>query len=161
MPQEDKVGSSPEAADAVVKEDDFGVHESDRTEREYASQQTRREDKGAGVERSGTGSRDSGVGGNDSGPGSSSGGDIDVGGTALTGVGDKNTQAPVGEQQQTELPDRKPLDPPVINDDPARAGHTDSDASTSAADVTNETHRDGNAFKGDVTADEASGNSSK
>ena len=160
MPQEDKVGSNPEAANDVVKDGDFGVHEDDRVEREYASKQTRREDKGAGVERSGTGPRDSGVGGNDSGPGSSSGGDLDVGGDALTGVGDPNRQ-PVESKPNTEPVDRKPLDPPVIDNDPARAGHTDSDASTSAADVTNETHRDGNAFKADVTADEASGNSSK
>ena len=160
MNDQSKVGSDPAAADAAVGKKDFGVHEDDVVERTYVSEETKRSDPGKAVERSGTGPRDSGVGANDSGPGSGSGGDIDVGGTALTGVADPNQHPPHGKSPAATGP-RETLDPPVIDNDPARAGTLDNDSSTSAADVTNETQRDGNANKSDLTADEAGGNSSK
>lgn len=158
MAQEsNKVGSSSDEAAKVVGERDFGVHEDDVRERNYVSEETKRNDPGKGIAHSGTGPRTSGVGGNDSGRGSSSGGDMDAGDDALIGIGDKNLHPP---HQQPHQPGqgkpRQTLNPPVMPDDPTRAGTLDNESSTSAADVNNEVHQ-GNSFKGDVTADEATG----
>ena len=154
----DKVGSSTEAAGHMVGKDDFGAHEDDVIERDYVSQETRKEDPGHGTTRAGTESRTAGVGGNDSGRGSSSGGDIDTGADALIGIGDPDTQSPHVKPTAAAPGGRPVLDPPAVNTiDPTRGGVLDNDSSTSAADVNNETEQTGNSFKGDVTADEATG----
>ena len=165
MSTSDKVGSNPDAAKDVAGEGDFGVSaantEGDRMTREYVSGETRKQDPGHGTTRSHDNDRTSGVGGNDSGPGSSSGGDLDVGGTARTGVADPNQHAPHAAQTAARPGDRPVLDQPVTAADPTRSGAYDGASSTSADGMNNETQHDDNAFKGDVTMDEASGNSSK
>lgn len=161
MDQNAKVGSDPKASEKVVSDDDFGASEQDKMERRYASEETKRNDPGKSIAHSGTGPRDAGVGGNDSGPGSSSGGDMDAGGDALTGVADPH-QHPPHQKPGNAGPTQQPvLDPPVVQNQPARSGALDNDSSTSSADVNNETEHDNEGFKGDVTADEASGNSSQ
>jgi hypothetical protein len=147
-----KPGSNPSAT--PVAEGDFGVKATDTHEREYVSKETLQNDPGRAVARSGTGPRDTGVGSSDSGPGTGSAGELDVSSDALTGVADKNQHPPTAPSP--EAGERPVMDPPVVNPDAAG-----SDASTSADDVTNETQHDSNAFKGDITMDEASGNSSK
>lgn len=157
---ESHVGSDPKAAAAVVGKNDFGVHEGDVAERNYASQETRRNDKGASIARSGTGERTAGVGANDSGPGSGSGGDIDVDADSLTGVADPHLKS-VPQRPASPSAKREVFDPPIMDRQPARSATLDNDSSTSAADVNNETQHNNEAFKGDITADEASGNSSR
>lgn len=81
----DKVGSDPQAAQAVGGKGDFGVRENDVVERQYTSANTRASDRGAAQPHAGEDQgRVAGVGGNASGRGSSSGGDID---TDIIGVG--------------------------------------------------------------------------
>lgn len=157
-----KVGSDPEAAGKVVSENDFGAREDDPVERHYVSSETRRQDKGGGVAHSGTGTRTSGVGGNDSGRGSSSGGDVDADDAALIGLGDPNVNPPRRQAQKSVgAADRPVLDPPAVDlSDPARTGDLDNASSTSADDVTNETVDTRPGFEGDITADEATGQSS-
>ena len=144
---------------------DFGVpaggDQLDRNEREYVSQDARKQDPGHGTTRSYDNERTSGAGGNDSGRGSSSGGDVETGADALTGVADPNQHAPHQKQTAVRPEDRPMLDTPVIAADPARSGTLDNDSSTSAADVNNETQHGDDSFKGDLTMDEATGNSSK
>src|SRR4051812_46324275 len=87
----DKVGTDPNAAKNFGGKGDFGVKESDRIEREYASNSTKSQDKnGPPGHAVGDGQRVSGVGSNGSGPGSGSGGDLDPDvlgvGTGGTGV---------------------------------------------------------------------------
>ena len=152
-----KVGSDPEAARQFVGKRDFGAPEDDRAEREYVSNETRRNDPGGGIAHSGSGDRTSGVGGNESGRGSSSGGDMDADDAALIGFGDPNLNPP-RRQPQPSIPasQRPPIDPPVVDlSNPTRAGELDSEASTSAADVNND--EDAPGFEGDITADEATG----
>jgi hypothetical protein len=156
-----KVGSDPDAARTVAGEGDFGIHADDRTERNYASQQTKKQDPGHGTQRSHDNLRTSGVGGNDSGRGSSSGGDVDTGADALIGLGDPHNTAPPQPRTAVDPADRPVLDNPVVNPDPARAGTLDNGSSTSADGMNNETLHHDDSFRGDVTMDEAAGNSSK
>ena len=161
MSQNNKVGSSHEATDKAVHEKtDFGVHAGDRQEAEYASHATEHQDPGSGTERSGTGPRDSGVGGNDSGPGSSSGGDINVGGDALTGVGDANQHPARHGSEAADTETEQPLEHPATGVATTH-GDTDTASSTSADGANNEMFVDDEAAKGDLTADEAAGNSSR
>ena len=154
----DKVGSSTTDAGHMVGKNDFGAKETDVIERNYVSEETKRNDKGGGIERSGVESRTSGVGGNEGGPGNSSGGDFDVDNDSLVGIGDKNQQRPKVTPTAAKPGDRPTMDPPVIDTrNPTSGGVHDNDSSTSAADVNNETQQTGNSFKGDVTADEAAG----
>ena len=152
-----KVGSSNAAAGKVVNENDFGAHESDVTERNYVSEETKVNDKGGGIERSGFESRTSGVGGNEGGRGNSSGGDADVDDAQLVGIGDPDKMSPKPRQTAAKPGERPVLNPPVVAPDPTGGGVHDNASSTSAADVNNETQQTGNSFKGDVTADEATG----
>ena len=152
----DKVGSSPEDAAHMIGKGDFGVHESDVVERNYVSEETKRNDPGGGVARSGTGPRDSGVGGDDAGRGSSSGFDVDN--DSLVGIGDPNKKTPVSPQTAAKPGERPVLEQPAVDlSNPTRAGALDNDSSTSADDANNETMQTGNSFKGDVTSDEAAG----
>ena len=153
----DKVGSSGEAAGKMVNENDFGAKQGDVIERNYVSEETKRNDKGGGVERSGFESRTSGVGGNEGGPGNSSGGDEDVDNNSLIGIGDPDKMSPKPHPTAAKPGERPVLNPPVVDADPTSGGVHDNDSSTSAADVNNETQQTGNSFKGDVTADEATG----
>ena len=147
----DKVGSSKEAAAEQVKGKDFGVHADDSTEAQYVSQDTAKRDDGHGTTRAGSdGERTAGVGGNDSGRGSSSGGDIDTGADALIGIGDKNQHPP------QELNKSKGTHAAMENETFGPPDGNIGEDSESAADVNNET-KQGNSFKGDVTADEATG----
>lgn len=157
-----KVGSDPAATRQVVGDDDFGVAADEQSpKRQSVSDETRTQDPGKAHERSGTGERTSGVGGPDAGRGSSSGGDVETGPQALVGIGDPHQHPPHGSVEQMQSPvdpkDRPPLERPIIDRDPARAGHRDSPSSDSAADVQNEAHSDDDAFRGDLTADEAGG----
>ena len=161
MSNTSKVGSDASAADQASGEGDFGVNPNDKVERTYASSATEHQDPGKAQPRSGTGDRTAGVGGDDVGRGSSSGGDVDVGNDALTGVADPAQHRVPQESSGGDAADRPVLDPPVVASDPARAGTLDNDSSTSAAGVNNETQHDNEAFKGDITSDEASGNSSR
>ena len=158
--QPGKVGSDPDAAGKVVAQHDFGAPEGDPIEREYASREARRQDKGGGVAHSGE-DRMSGVGGNESGRGSSSGGDIDSDDAALVGIGDPHLHPPQGQPQPSIPASRRPtLDPPALDlRNPARTGDLDNESSTSADDVTNETIDPIPGFEGDITADEATGQS--
>ena len=161
MKDDVKPGSHPEKTDQLVSDKDFGAAETDVTERNYVSEETKRNDPGKSTARSGTGPRTSGVGGNDSGPGSSSGGDVDVGNNSLVGIGDPHQQT-VSSPRSEPSPVAEPLPRgSVMPADPTRAGALDNDSSTSAADVNNETEHGDPAFKGDITADEATGNSSR
>ena len=147
--KDDHPGSNPE--DAKISDGDFGAKATDRVEREYVSQEIRSEDIGHETARAGTQGRQAGVGGNDSGPGSSSGGEFDpqIDGGVARQVGH------AAESQPTEkVPPAE--ETPVINRNPQAAP-----SSTSAGDITNETQHDNNAFKGDLTDDEAAGNSSR
>lgn len=157
-----KVGSDPGAATNVVGKRDFGALEDDRIERSYASQETRRQDKGGGVAHSGSGLRTSGVGGNESGRGASSGGDMDADDSALIGIGDVNLNPPRRQPQPLVPASQRPtLDPPAVDlRNPSRSGELDNDSSTSAADVENETADPRPGFEGDITPDEATGQSS-
>jgi hypothetical protein len=139
---------------------DFGIKAGDATAAQYASSSTLHQDPGHAVERSGTGERTSGVGGNDSGRGSSSGGDIDTGADALVGLGDPSNESPTETQTIGRPEDRPTLDKPITAQDPV-PGHLQSDSSTSADGINNETKHTNEGFKGDVTMDEAAGNSSK
>src|SRR5687767_5564799 len=125
--QKPKVGSDPRAAAKVIGKGDFGAHEDDRIEREYVSEETRRNDPGGGTARSGTGTRTSGVGGNESGRGSSSGGDIDADDEALIGIGDKNLNPPHRPVHRSIPASQRPiLDPPAVDlTDPTRSGELD------------------------------------
>ncbi len=143
--------------DAVTPSDsDFGVHAGDKQAANYVSEETRRNDPGKAPVRSGIGPRDSGVGGYDVGPGSSSGGDIDVGGTSLTGVGDPHQKPHEHGSEAADTKTLDPLDTPVVMSGQQLA----SGSSTSADGMNNETQHNNEGFKGDVTMDEASGNSS-
>ncbi|MFT3788178.1 MAG: hypothetical protein QM770_18745 [Tepidisphaeraceae bacterium] len=88
-PKQLKPGSNIEDAKAVGGKGDFGAHESDAAEREYASRAARNQDKGAqpreaGHPTPGDGNRTSGVGMPAGGVGSASGGDLD---SDIVGVG--------------------------------------------------------------------------
>ncbi len=161
MSDSNKVGSDADAADAASGSGDFGVDPTDRIERTHASASTEQRDPGKAQPRSGTGPRTSGVGGDDVGRGSSSGGDVDVGNDALTGVADPHQHSVRQGTSGGDPADRPVLDPPVVHSDPARAGTLDNASSTSADGMNNETQHDNQAFKGDITSDEASGNSSR
>jgi len=81
-------GSSAKDAAKIGGKGDFGVPESNVTERTYTSLNTKASDRGAAQPRSGEGGlRTSGVGGINSGPGSASGGDLDPTSTGLSGSG--------------------------------------------------------------------------
>jgi len=72
-------GSSAQDAAKVGGKGDFGVRESDVTERTYTSMNTKQSDRDVVQDRSSNdGERTSGAGANDSGPGSGSGGDLDT-----------------------------------------------------------------------------------
>ena len=153
MSSEEKVGSSKDAAAEQVGKDDFGAHADDAQEAQYVSQDTAKRDPGHGTTRAGSdGNRTAGVGGNDSGPGSSSGGDIDTGADALTGVADPNQHPP------QVLNTTKSVNAQFSNETFGPPDGNIGDDSESAADVNNEKLQ-GNSFKGDLTADEAAGGS--
>lgn len=156
-----KVGSDPRAAGKIISKKDFGAPEDDRIERSYVSQETHRQDKGGAVAHSGSNLRTSGVGGNESGRGASSGGDMDADDAAMIGIGDPNMN-PRRRQPQPLIPasQRPQLNPPAVDlRNPARSGELDNDSSTSAADVENETVDPRPGFEGDITPDEATGQS--
>lgn len=80
-----KPGSDPAAAQKAGGKGDFGVPVDQKTDRNYASQNTKAADRGSAHPRSGEDERrDSGAGKPSTGPGSASGGDVD---TDLIGVG--------------------------------------------------------------------------
>jgi len=181
--QSDKVGTDPQAAKNFGGKGDFGVHESDRIERDYASRATKSQDKGGPpAHATGEGQRVSGVGANNSGPGSGSGGDLDLDvigvGTDGTGLATSgNIHEPAGPDDSDGSSDvfgaAKPRDQKSQPDQdrrnrqsPQPAGTTvnrsGGDASTTgdgqgAAAVTNPMAENNDASAGEISLDEAAG----
>ncbi|HWB53661.1 MAG TPA: hypothetical protein VG722_05690 [Tepidisphaeraceae bacterium] len=169
-----KPGSSETDAKKVGGEGDFGVPESDRHERDYTSANTEQSDPGHAHPHSGSMSRETGVGGNASGPGSSSGGDLSPdfagvgtdGGMSQNGP-DKNYHGGPDEAQQTSTPPHKPKAAPRQNlNQPGEQQSTvlrSPDKTTSnpegADAATNPEARQDDSFAGEVSSDEASGQS--
>jgi len=171
-----KVGSDPEAARKFAGKNDFGVPESgSERDRNYVSQETKANDRGAMQPRSeGEGTRVSGVGARESGPGSSSGGDVD---TDIIGVGTG------GSAVSQSGPDDRTDGPDMVRDDNRdfdgvhrahnqRRGreivrgdtvdHSGGDVSTTgegqgAGAVTNPIVRDDDSFAGEINLSEAGG----
>ena len=155
MADNEKVGSSEQAAEhfADGAGGEFGAHESDVTAREYAAKTVEQHEPGEAEMRSGgAGVRDEGVGGNAGGRGSSSGGDAQAGDDSLIGLGDPNKS--VGpDDNPPEHADRRQT---VHGSTVRPPSDVNSDGNTGAANVNN-LDREDNAFAGEITPGEASG----
>lgn len=102
-PPRGKVGSDSEAAKEFASNGDFGVKQSDTTQRNYTSANTKASDPGASQPHAGEDQdRTAGVGGNSSGVGASSGGDID---TDFVGVGTGGSTVAVSPAGRPPGPD--------------------------------------------------------
>jgi hypothetical protein len=171
-----KVGSESEAARKVGGKGDFGVPESDTIGRAYTSANTRASDPGAAQPHAGDDEgRVSGVGSNQSGPGSGSGGDLD---TDIVGVGtgrglaQNEANEPPGPDDSTGSALEFASGPPTKNFKGPKAGKVEgSTVDRSGGDI--ETTASGrgaqaesrpvpgdDAFAGEVSMDEASGQDS-
>lgn len=176
-----KPGSSVTDAKKVSGEGDFGAPADDVNARTYTSENTRRSDPGGAQISSSEehrGERTAGVSSNDAGPGSGSGGDID---TSFVGVaGGSGLADDIIKEHQDGLDDSVGTSAEFASGGPARGenqthvgkvgggkrvtGRTrqlypqESDTDDQGADVAS---RDdglpGDAFQGEVSADEASG----
>ena len=171
-----KVGSEPEAAKKVGGKGDFGVSESDTIGRAYTSANTRASDRGAAQPHSGSEEgRVSGVGSNASGPGSGSGGDIDtdiVGVGSGTGISQNAAGDPPGPDDSTGSAREFASGPPTKNFKGPKAGKVEGstvdrsggDIETTAegrgAQAASRADRDDDAFAGEISMDEASGQDS-
>jgi hypothetical protein len=177
-----KPGSDPEAARRVGGKGDFGVSADEEPERSYVSQNTKASDRGAAQPHAGSaGGRVAGVGGHDSGPGSSSGGDID---TDVVGVGTGRGLSASGPSQRPPGPD----DSHGTSEDFASGkpgegknqtnvhkiggsktgkgstvqGATETDSGATGADAANNPGARGDdAFTGEVSSGEATGQDSR
>jgi hypothetical protein len=171
-----KVGSESEAAKNMGGKGDFGVSEGDTIERSYTSANTRASDPGAAQPHAGSNEgRVSGVGSNASGPGSGSGGDLD---TDIVGVGtgrglaQNEANDPPGPDDSTGSPREFASGPPTKNRKGPKAGkvegstvdRTGGDIETTAsgrgAQAESRPDPVDNAYAGEVSMDEASGQDS-
>jgi hypothetical protein len=171
-----KVGSDPQATKKVGGKGDFGVPEDDTIARAYTSANTRASDPGAAQPHAGDDEgRVSGVGSNQSGPGSGSGGDLDtdiVGVGTGTGLAQNEANDPPGPDDSTGSAREFASGPPTKNYKGPKAGKvegstvdkTGGDIETTAsgrgAQAISRSDPDDNAFAGEVSMDEASGQDS-
>lgn len=128
-----KVGSDPKAAHKLGGNGDFGVRESDVTERQYTSANTRASDPGASHPHAGENQdRVAGVGGDAVGPGANSGGDLDtdfVGvGTGGSGIAAKPAHEPPGPDDATGTSKDFASGPPTQNRKGPKAGKVEGSA---------------------------------
>ena len=165
-------GSSADDAKAVGGKGDFGVPESNVPERTYTSKNTKMSDPGNAVTRSGTdGSRTSGVGGNKSGDGSSSGGDVDP---QIVGVGTGGGVSASGKIHEPPGPDDATGSSQDFASGPPGKGANPQEKRQSVkgstvqppdeatigpqgADAAPHTEGESDAFSGEVSSREASG----
>lgn len=153
------VGSDAGAARDFDKNDkDFGVKPGDRRAAEYASEQIRRQDPGKGVEHArGEGTRTSGVGGNDSGRGSSSGGDVDADDASVIGLGEPgHATSPADNPKGPKIASTPTLPAGAALPGDGTGSNVNHDGNSGAGNVNNP-DRDDNAFAGEVTPEEATG----
>jgi hypothetical protein len=171
-----KVGSEPQAAKNLGGQGDFGVPEGDTTGRAYTSANTRASDPGAAQAHAGDDEgRVAGVGSNASGPGSGSGGDLDtdiIGIGTGAGVSQSGAGDPPGPDDATDPTRDFASGPPTKNFKGAKAGkvegstvdRTGGDIETTAsgrgAQAISRADPDNNAFAGEISMDEASGQDS-
>ncbi len=136
---------------------DFGVpSEPASPDRKYASETVKQHSKGGFPKHAGeAGTRVAGVGGNASGRGSSSGGDVDTGADALAGLTDHHADPEPDAPTAAAASARKPL-PPGAAQPLDAAGDVNFDGNTGAGNVNNPA-RDDDAFAGEITAEEATG----
>ena len=136
---------------------DFGVpSEPASAERDYAAETVKQHSKNSFPPHAGSaGTRTAGVGGNASGRGSSSGGDVDTGADALAGLTDDHAN-PVKDPPTAAAPSAQKVLAPGAAQPLDAAGDVNFDGNTGAGNVNNPV-RDDDAFAGEITAEEATG----
>jgi hypothetical protein len=153
MSDEPKVGSSDEAAKQIGGDGDFGAPADDQVERAYAAKTVQQHEPGEKEMRShGEGTRTAGVGGNSSGRASSSGGDVDAGDDSLIGLGDPNKTATPADNPPEHAKTQPIIDGSTVRPTP----DVEHDGNTGAANVNNPARND-DAFAGEITPGEATG----
>ena len=180
----DKPGSDPKSLKNIGGKNDFGAKADDRIDREYVSKNTKAADPGTAHPHAGTQSRTAGVGSNDTGVGSGSGGDLD---TDIIGIGSGSGIAASGKVKSPPGPDDSDgtsnefaSGPPAKGEVPRSTGKiggksrvegstvdrsggdVETTASGRGADAATGAEQFGDdSFKGEISTDEATGQSSQ